>query len=161
MNSEKVIGIPKLSGQSKLICGECMKGKQKKSSHKKVKEIRTTKLLDFLHMDIMGHLCTKCRGVKRYVLVVVDDFSRYSFVSFLKEKLETREHLKSLFTRIQGVIRGNSLTMWTLTSFVSQKELNPPGLLNIMEWLNEKIKCYKKWLEWWFIVPLCNFGLKL
>ena len=30
MNSEKVRGIPKLSGESKLICGEGMKGKQKK-----------------------------------------------------------------------------------------------------------------------------------
>ena len=103
MNSEKVKGIPKLSGESKLICGEGMKGKQKKSSHKKVKKILTTKLLDFLLMDLMGHLCAKSRGVTRYILVVLDDFSRYSFVSFLKEKSETIEHLKSLFTRIQGV----------------------------------------------------------
>ena len=111
MNSEKVRGIPKLSGESKLICGEGMKGKQKKSSHKKVKKIWTTKLLDFLHMDLMGHLCTNSEGVKRYVLVVVDDFSRYFFVSFLKEKSETIEHLKSLFIRIQGVIGGSSLTI--------------------------------------------------
>ena len=49
----------------------------------------------------MGPMRTKSRGGKRYVLVVVDDFSRYSFVSFLKEKLEAIEHLKSLFDRIQ------------------------------------------------------------
>ena len=41
------------------------------------------------------------RGGKSYVLVVVDDFSRYSFVSFLMEKLEVIEHLKSLFNIIQ------------------------------------------------------------
>ena len=52
-------------------------------------------------MDLMGPMRTKSRGGKRYVLVVVDDFSRYSFVSFLKEKLEAIEHLKSLFDRIQ------------------------------------------------------------
>ena len=52
-------------------------------------------------MYLMGPMRTKSRGGKRYVLVVVDDFSRYSFVSFLQEKLEAIEHLKSLFDRIQ------------------------------------------------------------
>ena len=80
---------------------ECMKGKQTKSSHKKVKEIRITRPLDLLHMDLISPMCTKSRDGKRYVLVVVNDFSRYSFVSFLREKSETIEHLKSLFTRIQ------------------------------------------------------------
>ena len=52
-------------------------------------------------MDLMGPMRTESRGGNRYVLVVVDDFSRYSFVSFLKEKLEAIEHLKSVFDRIQ------------------------------------------------------------
>ena len=38
VNKEKVRGIPKLRGESRPICGECMKGKQAKSTHKKVKE---------------------------------------------------------------------------------------------------------------------------
>ena len=33
--------------------------------------------------------------------MVVDDFSRYSFVSFLRDKFEVIEHLKSLFNRIK------------------------------------------------------------
>ena len=81
-----------------------MKGKQTKSSHKKVEEIRTTRPLDFLHMDLRDPMPTQSRGGKRYVLVVVDDFSRYSFVSFLREKSEVIEHLKSLFNIIQGDI---------------------------------------------------------
>ena len=52
-------------------------------------------------MDLIGLMHTKSRGDKRYVLVVVDDFSKFSFISFLKEKLKTIEHLKSLFNRIQ------------------------------------------------------------
>ena len=46
VNNKKVIGIPKLSGEPQPICGECMKGKQTQSSHKKVKEIKTTRPLD-------------------------------------------------------------------------------------------------------------------
>ena len=78
-----------------------MKSKQTKSSHKKVKEIRTTRPLDLLHMGLMSLMRTKSRGGKRYVLVIVDDFSRYPFMSFLREKSEAIEHLKSLFNRIK------------------------------------------------------------
>ena len=54
VNTKKVRGIPKLSGELKPNYGECMKGKQTKSSHKKVKEIRIIRLLGLLHMDHMG-----------------------------------------------------------------------------------------------------------
>ena len=59
VNIEKVRGILILSSEPKLIYGECMKGKQTKSSHKKVKKIRTTKPLDLLHIDLMGPMWTK------------------------------------------------------------------------------------------------------
>ena len=85
VNTEKVRSMPKLSSKPKPICGECMKGKQTKSSHKKVKDKTTTKPLNLLHMDLMGPMRIESRGGKKYVLVVVDDFSRYSFVSFLRD----------------------------------------------------------------------------
>ena len=52
-------------------------------------------------MDLMGPMRTESKGEKRYVLVEVDDFSRYSSVCFLRENNETLKHLKSLFKRIQ------------------------------------------------------------
>ena len=54
VNIENVRGIPRRSGEPKLICGEYMKDKQTRSSHKKVKEIRTTRPLNLLLMDLMG-----------------------------------------------------------------------------------------------------------
>ena len=48
----------------------------------------TTRPLNLLHMDLICPMRTKSRGGKRYVLVVVDDFSRYSFVSFIRGKSE-------------------------------------------------------------------------
>ena len=79
-------------------------------------------------MDLMYPMRTESKGGKRYVIVVFDDFPRYSFVSFLIEKSETIEHLKSLFTRIRvgighaivkiKVIGGKSSKMWMLTFFV-------------------------------------------
>ena len=101
-NKERVKGIPKLKSEPKTICGECMKGKQVKSTHKKIFDINTTRPLDLLHMDLMGPMRTESIGGKRYVLVVVDDYSRFSFVCMLREKSETLEHLKVLFARIQN-----------------------------------------------------------
>lgn len=72
--------------EPKIICGEGMKGKQTKSLHKKVKETRTTRILDLLHMDPVGLMHTESIGGKRYVLVTMYDFLRYSFMSFLREK---------------------------------------------------------------------------
>ena len=74
--------------------------KTTKSLHKKVKEIRTTRPLNLLHMDLMGPMRIESKGGQIYVLMVVDDFPRY-FVSFLREKSEAIQHLKFLFNRIQ------------------------------------------------------------
>ena len=52
-------------------------------------------------MEIIGSMYIKSRGGNRHVLVVVDDFSRYSFVNFLRQNLETIGHLKSSFNIIQ------------------------------------------------------------
>lgn len=64
--------------------------------------------LDLLHMDLMGPMRTKSKGGKKYVLVVVDDFSMHSFIFFLRKKYEIVEHLKVLCTRLQ-VEKGHSI----------------------------------------------------
>ena len=108
MNKDRVRAIPKLSGQPKSICCECMKSKQVKNSHKKIQGINTTRPLNLLHMDLIGPMRTESKDGKRYIQMVVDDFSRYSFVSFLREKSKTIEHLKVPCTRIQ-VEKGNQI----------------------------------------------------
>ena len=96
-NKDLVRGIPKLSGQPKSICGECMKGKQVKGSHKNIQGNSTFKPLGLLHLELIGPMHSKSKDGMKYVLVVVDDFSRYSFLSFLRENFEIIRYLKSLF----------------------------------------------------------------
>jgi hypothetical protein len=43
---------------------------------------------EFLHMDIIGPAWVSYFGGMWHVLVIVDDFSRYSWVSFMKAKDE-------------------------------------------------------------------------
>ena len=53
-------------------------GKQTKASHHKVNVIATSRCLELLHVDLMGPTRTESLGGKRYIMVIVDDFSRYT-----------------------------------------------------------------------------------
>ena len=77
-------------------------GKQTKSSHPKVNVIATSRPLELLYVDLMGHTRTESLGGKRYIMVVVNDFSRYSWVEFLREKSEACEKMGKLCKRLQN-----------------------------------------------------------
>ena len=49
----------------------------------------TTKPLKLLHMDLCGPMRVQSRGGKRYVFVIVDDYSRFTWTLFLATKDET------------------------------------------------------------------------
>lgn len=53
----------------------------------------------------MGPTRTKSLGGKRYIMVV-DNFSRYSSVEFLREKLEACEKIEKFCKRFQNEKRG-------------------------------------------------------
>lgn len=75
---DAVIGLPKFEKIEKRICGPCQMGKQMKSKHPSITEVQTSKPLELLHIDFMGHARVQSLDGKRYILVVVDDFTRYT-----------------------------------------------------------------------------------
>ncbi|CAJ2654309.1 unnamed protein product [Trifolium pratense] len=110
ISEEAVRGLPSLQIQEGNICGECQIGKQTKVSHQKLQHLSTSKVLELLHMDLMGPIQVESLGGKKYVLVVVDDFSRYTWVNFIREKSETFEEFKNLCLQLQkekdcGIVR--------------------------------------------------------
>ena len=80
---EVVVSLPKFGKIKKNVCGPCQLGKQTKSTHPKVNVVATSHPLELLHVDLMGPTRTEIMGGKCYIMVVVDDFSRYSWVEFL------------------------------------------------------------------------------
>ncbi|RVW32374.1 Retrovirus-related Pol polyprotein from transposon TNT 1-94 [Vitis vinifera] len=101
-NNVVIKGIPKLGKPSNPTCGPCQKGKQTRSTHKRVDEILTSKPLELLHMDLMGPMRTESLGGKKYILVMVDDYSRYAWVAFLRDKSETFINFKDIGLKIQN-----------------------------------------------------------
>ena len=53
-------------------------------------------------MDLMGPTRTESLGGKRYIMVVVDDFTRYTWVILLRSKSDAPEHIETLCTRLQN-----------------------------------------------------------
>ena len=50
----------------------------------------------------MGPTRTESLGGKRYIMVVVDDFIRYTWVILLRFKFDALEHIEALCTRLQN-----------------------------------------------------------
>ena len=75
---ELVLGIPKLSRVSNVVCEPCQLGKYKKAKHSGTQTSATSRPLEQLHLDLMGPTRTESLGGKRFIMVVVDNFTRYT-----------------------------------------------------------------------------------
>ena len=96
--NELLIGMPKRLKAPNGVCGPCQIGKQIRSSHKKVDALTTTGPLELLHIDLMSPTKSKSIGSKKYIFLTVDDFSRLTWVRFLREKFKTFEVFLDLWT---------------------------------------------------------------
>ncbi len=76
-------GLPKLKFEKDIVCHPCRRGKMIVASNSPVTKVMTSHPGEFLHMDTVGPARVCSFGGQWYVLVVVDDFSRYSWVFFM------------------------------------------------------------------------------
>ncbi|KAI3692517.1 hypothetical protein L6452_32334 [Arctium lappa] len=97
-----VRGLPSKVFSCDDHCVACLKGKQHKTSHK-TKEINSiSSCLQLLHMDLFGPTNVMSIGKKSYCLAIVDDYSRFTWVYFLRTKDETSGLIKSFILRIEN-----------------------------------------------------------
>ncbi|GKC37440.1 retrovirus-related pol polyprotein from transposon TNT 1-94 [Tanacetum coccineum] len=83
-----VTGLPKFKYHKEHLCPSCEQGKSKRASHPPKPVPNSMKRLHLLHMDLCGPMRIASINGKRYVLVIVDDYSRYTWVHFLISKDE-------------------------------------------------------------------------
>nr|GEY11255.1 putative ribonuclease H-like domain-containing protein [Tanacetum cinerariifolium] len=98
--NDLVFGLPKFKYHKDYICSSCEKGKSKRASHPPKPILNSRQRLHLLHMDLCGPVRIASINGKRYVLVIVDDYSRYTWVHFLISKDETPEVIKTFLKRI-------------------------------------------------------------
>ena len=85
---------------SNVVCGPCQLGKQTKAKHSSTQTSATSRPLELLHFDLMGPTRTESLGGKRYIMVVVDDFTRFTWVILRRSKSDAPEHIETLCTRL-------------------------------------------------------------
>ena len=102
MNTRAVRGIPSLSKKEPSVCGPCQFGKQLKESHSSLQQATTMRVLVLLHMDIMGPMQVESIGGKRYMFVCFDDFYKFTWVDFIKEKSKTFNGFKKLCKKLKN-----------------------------------------------------------
>ncbi|GJU78002.1 retrovirus-related pol polyprotein from transposon TNT 1-94 [Tanacetum coccineum] len=102
-------GIPRLKFQKDHLCSACALGKSKKSSHQPKAEDTNQEKLYLLHMDLCGPMRVASINGKRYILVIVDDYSRFTWVRFLKTKDEAPaaiiKCIKNIQVRLKATVR--------------------------------------------------------
>ncbi|PNY05239.1 retrotransposon-related protein [Trifolium pratense] len=97
-----VRGLPKIKYHSDTLCGSCQKGKIAKSSFKPKNTVSTSRPLELLHIDLFGPVSTASINGKKYGLVIVDDYSRWTWVKFLRTKDDAYDEFSNFCTQIQN-----------------------------------------------------------
>nr|GEV22849.1 putative reverse transcriptase domain-containing protein [Tanacetum cinerariifolium] len=79
-----VQGLPKLKFEKNHLCSACAMGKSKKKPHKPKSKDTNQEKLYLLHMDLCGPMRVASVNGKKYILIIIDDYSRFTWVKCLR-----------------------------------------------------------------------------
>nr|GEZ92493.1 retrovirus-related Pol polyprotein from transposon TNT 1-94 [Tanacetum cinerariifolium] len=96
-----VRGLLKLKFKKDHLCSACAMGKSTKKTHKLKSKDTNQEKLYLLHMDLCGPIRVESVNGKKYILVIVDDYSRFTWVKFLRSKDETLDFIIKFLKIIQ------------------------------------------------------------
>src|SRR3954462_8309728 len=113
------------------VCRACVEGKMHDSPHKRKTIVSSKRILELLHVDLFGPPSHASLGGQKYCLVIVDDYSRYTWVYFFKLKSETQQTVIDFANEVQRqhnvpilAIRsdnGTEFKNYTLNEFLSEE----------------------------------------
>ncbi|GJW96672.1 retrovirus-related pol polyprotein from transposon TNT 1-94 [Tanacetum coccineum] len=104
-----VRGLPKLKFEKDHLCSACAMGKSKKKPHKPKSEDTNQEKLYLLHMDLCGPMRVTSVNGKKYILVIVDDYSRFTWVKCLRSKDEALDFIIKFLKMIQVRLKQNGI----------------------------------------------------
>ena len=86
LKGDHVRGLTNVSFAKDRACSACIEGKLHEKAHPPTTIIYSKRPLELLHMDLFGPPSFDSLGGRKYCLVIVDDYSRYTWVYFFKRK---------------------------------------------------------------------------
>ena len=91
LRKNAVRNLPSIKKSKNHICEACQKEKQTRSRYSEM-EHNTRRPLDILHLDLCGPTRNKGFNGERYFMVMVDDYSRMTWIALLRKKDEAFKH---------------------------------------------------------------------
>jgi transposase InsO family protein len=102
LKREHILGLTNVHFKKDRVCSACQAGKQVGVHHPHKNIMTTDRPLELLHLDLFGPIAYISIGGSKYYLVIVDDYSRFTWVFFLQEKSQTQETLKRFLRHAQN-----------------------------------------------------------
>ncbi|GJS09693.1 retrovirus-related pol polyprotein from transposon TNT 1-94 [Tanacetum coccineum] len=104
------ISISELEASSLVSCEE---GKSKKASFPSQLVPRIKSILELIHMDLRGPMRIESINGKKYILVIVHDYSCYTWVYFLRSKYEALDRIINFINQVQRNLKAQILKIRT------------------------------------------------
>ncbi|GJZ37097.1 ribonuclease H-like domain-containing protein [Tanacetum coccineum] len=98
-----VVGLPSLTFPKDKTCSACEKGKHHRASFKTKRSFSINKCLHLLHMDLFGPVKPQSIIHNKYTFVIVDEYSRYTWVFCLKKKSDSADCIISFIKRMENL----------------------------------------------------------
>nr|GEV73649.1 retrovirus-related Pol polyprotein from transposon TNT 1-94 [Tanacetum cinerariifolium] len=105
--------VQKFKYHKEHLCPSCEQGKNKRASHPPKPVPNSRQRLHLLHMDLCGPMRIASINGKRYILVIVDDYSRYTWVHFLRSKNEAPAVIITFLKRITVILQSHFIIIGT------------------------------------------------
>jgi hypothetical protein len=101
LKGEHILGLTNVHFEKDKVCSACQAGKQV-GSHPHKNIMTMDRPLELLHVDLFGPIAYISIDRSKYCLVIVDDYSRFTWVFFLQEISQTQEILKGFLRQAQN-----------------------------------------------------------
>lgn len=96
-----VEGLPSIRSPARSVCSACQTGKQHRDAFPKQAATRASKPLALVHIDLCGPHATPSFSGALYMLVLVDDYTKYTWAYFLKLKSECLSYFRDWKTMVE------------------------------------------------------------
>ena len=102
LQSKAVEGLPEIQEKHEGVCKGCAKGKNTKKTFPS-SEIKEKGILEIIHSDVCGPMSSNSLSVYAYYVSFIDDFSRKTWVYFMKNK----DKVFSKFKEFKALIKNH------------------------------------------------------
>jgi hypothetical protein len=99
---EHILVLTNVVFEKDRLCSACQAGKQVGAHHPSKNILSSTRPLKLLHMDLFVPIAYISIGSHKYGLVIVDNFSHFTWVFFLQDKSEAKGIVKKFIRRVQN-----------------------------------------------------------